>query len=62
MQIDWGDRSRKLRRRSAVHHYKKGRFTLTVRAVDKAGNVTAKKKALRIPCTPLTRGGLTAPR
>ena len=49
VQIDWGDRSRKLRRRSAVHHYKKGRYTLTVRAVDKAGNITAKKKALRIP-------------
>ena len=49
VQIDWGDKSRKLRRRSAVHHYKKGRYTLTVRAVDKAGNVTAKKKALRIP-------------
>ena len=32
-----------------MHHYKKGRYTLTVRAVDKAGNVTAKKKALRIP-------------
>jgi hypothetical protein len=49
VQIDWGDKSRKLRRRSAVHHYKKGRYTLTVRAVDKAANVTAKKKVLRIP-------------
>ena len=27
----------------------KGRYTLRVRAVDKAGNVTAKKKVLRIP-------------
>jgi hypothetical protein len=49
VQIDWGDGSSKPRRRSAVHHYKKGRYTLTVRAVDKAGNVTAKKKTLRIP-------------
>ena len=49
VRIDWGDKSRRLFRRSAVHHYKKGRYTLVVQAVDKAGNVTAKKKALRIP-------------
>ena len=49
VQIDWGDGSRKLRRRSAVHSYKKGRYTLRVTAVDKAGNKTVKKKALRIP-------------
>ena len=49
VQIDWGDGSRKLRRRSAVHSYKKGRFTLRVTAADKAGNLTVKRKALRIP-------------
>ena len=49
VQIDWGDGSRKLRRRSAVHSYKKGRFTLRVTAADKAGNLTVKSKALRIP-------------
>jgi hypothetical protein len=49
VQIDWGDGSRKLRRRSAVHSYKKGRFTLKVTAADKAGNKTVKSKALRIP-------------
>ena len=45
MQIDWGDGSRKLRRRSAVHSYKKGRYTLKVTAADKAGNLTVKSKA-----------------
>ena len=49
VQIDWGDGSRKLRRRSAVHSYKAGRFTLKVTAADKAGNKTVKSKALRIP-------------
>ena len=49
VEIDWGDGSRKLRRRSAVHSYKKGRFTLKVTAADKAGNKTVKSKALRIP-------------
>ena len=49
VEIDWGDGSRKLRRRSAVHSYKKGRFTLKVTAADKAGNLTVKRKALRIP-------------
>ena len=49
VRIDWGDKSKRIRRRSAVHHYKKGRYTLIVQAVDNAGNVTSKKKALRIP-------------
>jgi hypothetical protein len=49
VRIDWGDKSKRIRRRSAVHHYKKGRYTLRVQAVDRAGNVTTKKKALRIP-------------
>ena len=49
VSIDWGDKSKRIRRRSAVHHYKPGRYTLIVQAVDKAGNVTTKKKALRIP-------------
>ncbi len=49
VQIDWGDGSRKLRRRSAVHSYKKGRYTLRVTAADRAGNKTVKSKALRIP-------------
>lgn len=49
VRIDWGDKSRRQFRRSAVHHYKKGRYTLVVSAVDKAGNVKAKKTSLRIP-------------
>ena len=49
MQIDWGDGSRKVRRRSSVHSYKKGRYTLKVTAADKAGNLTVKSKVLRIP-------------
>ena len=49
VRIDWGDKSRAQYRRSAVHHYKKGRYTLVVQAADKAGNVTTKKKALQIP-------------
>ena len=49
VRIDWGDKSKRQYRRSAVHHYQKGRYTLTVQAADKAGNVKAKKKALRIP-------------
>jgi hypothetical protein len=49
VRIDWGDKSKPIRRRSGVHHYKPGRYTLIVQAVDKAGNVTTKKKALRIP-------------
>jgi hypothetical protein len=49
VRIDWGDKAKRERRRSSVHHYKKGRYTLVVQAVDKAGNVTSKKKALRIP-------------
>ena len=49
VQIDWGDGSRKIRRRSSVHSYKKGRYTLKVTAADKAGNLTVKSKALRIP-------------
>ena len=49
VSVDWGDRSRKQRGSRRSHRYKKGRYTLTVRAVDKAGNVTAKKKVLRIP-------------
>ena len=49
VQIDWGDGSRKVRRRSSVHSYKKGRYTLKVTAADKAGNATVKSKVLRIP-------------
>ena len=49
VQIAWGDGSRKLRRRSAVQSYKKGRYTLRVTAADRAGNETVKSKALRIP-------------
>jgi hypothetical protein len=49
VRIDWGDKSRRQFRRSAVHHYKKGRYTLAVSAIDKAGNATTKKKVLSIP-------------
>ena len=49
VRIDWGDRSKRIRRRSGVHSYRPGRYTLRVQAVDKAGNVTTKSRVLRIP-------------
>ena len=41
--------SRRRRRRATTRHrYKRGKFTLKVAAVDKAGNVTRKETKLRI--------------
>ena len=49
VELDFGDGSRKTRRRSVAHRYKKaGRYTVVARAVDKAGNVTVKRLTLRI--------------
>jgi hypothetical protein len=46
--IDFGDRSRRVRDDTASHRYRRGKFTLTVRAVDKAGNVGRRAVTLRI--------------
>ena len=49
VEIDFGDGSRKTRRRSVTHRYRKaGRYTVVARAADKAGNVTVKRLSLRI--------------
>jgi hypothetical protein len=46
--IDFGDHSSTTRSRKVTHHYRAGKFTLKVAAVDKAGNVTRKEVKLRI--------------
>jgi hypothetical protein len=46
--IAFGDRSHSVRGRSARHAYRRGRFTLTVSAADKAGNVARRSVKLRI--------------
>jgi hypothetical protein len=46
--IDFGDHSATTRSRKVTHHYRAGKFTLKVAAVDKAGNVTRKEVKLRI--------------
>ncbi len=46
--VDYGDRSRKSRSADTRHRYSRGRYTLKVAAVDKAGNVTRKQVRLRI--------------
>jgi hypothetical protein len=46
--VDYGDKSAKSRTRTTRHRYKRGKFTLKVAAVDKAGNVTRKKTKLTI--------------
>ena len=49
VRIYWGDQAGVFfEGRSAMHRYRKGRFTLVVRAVDKAGNVTRDSTSLRI--------------
>lgn len=47
VEVRYGDGERTKRRRS-VHRYGRGKYTLTVRAVDKARNVALKKVRLRI--------------
>jgi hypothetical protein len=46
--VDYGDHSPTTRTATTRHRYKRGKFTLKVAAVDKAGNVTRKEVKLRI--------------
>jgi hypothetical protein len=46
--MTWGDKSGTFEGRTGVHIYRRGRFTLIVRAVDRAGNVTRHEFRLRI--------------
>jgi hypothetical protein len=46
--VDYGDKSATSRTRTTRHRYKRGKFTLKVAAVDKAGNVTRKRTKLTI--------------
>ncbi len=46
--VNYGDRSATSRTSTTRHRYKRGKFTLKVAAVDKAGNVTRKTVKLRI--------------
>jgi hypothetical protein len=46
--VDYGDRSGTTHTRTTRHRYKRGKFTLKVAAVDKAGNVTRKQTKLTI--------------
>jgi hypothetical protein len=48
VEIDWGDKSGRVRAARASHRYRAGRFTLTVKAVDKVGNVSRRTIKLRI--------------
>ena len=48
VEIDFGDRSRRVRATRASHRYRAGKFTLTVKAVDKTGNVARRTVKLRI--------------
>jgi hypothetical protein len=48
VELDFGDRSRRVRRASAVHRYRGGRFRLTAKAVDMVGNVARRRVTLRI--------------
>ncbi len=46
--VDYGDKSATTQTRTTRHRYKRGKFTLKVAAVDKAGNVTRKETKLTI--------------
>jgi len=48
VEINFGDRTRRVRAKRALHRYRAGSFTLTVKAVDKIGNVALRKVKLRI--------------
>jgi hypothetical protein len=48
VEIDWGDKSRRVRALRAAHRYRAGRFTLAVKAVDNVGNVARRTIKLRI--------------
>jgi hypothetical protein len=47
-QIDWGDGSPRILGSNGVHRYRRGKYELAVKAVDKAGNVTRNVYSLRI--------------
>jgi hypothetical protein len=46
--VDYGDRSPTTHTATTRHRYKRGKFTLKIAAVDKAGNVARERRALRI--------------
>jgi hypothetical protein len=46
--VDYGDRSKTSKAANTRHRYKRGRYTVKVAAVDRAGNVTRKQVRLRI--------------
>ena len=48
VEIDWGDKSPRVRAARASHRYRAGKFTLRVKAVDKVGNVSRRTVKLRI--------------
>ena len=48
VDVDYGDRSRVGHATTSRHRYRRGRFTLTVTARDRAGNVTRKGVKLRM--------------
>jgi hypothetical protein len=49
VEIDWGDDSRAVRRRSARHRYRRsGRYAITVKATDRADNVTTRRISVRV--------------
>jgi hypothetical protein len=48
VQIDFGDRSRKVLATRAAHRYRAGRFFIKARVVDKVGNVTVQNFRLRV--------------
>jgi hypothetical protein len=48
VKVDYGDRRGTTRARTSFHAYRRGRFTLKVTAVDRAGNVARRSVKLRI--------------
>jgi hypothetical protein len=48
IEFDFGDKSRRVRGTHVAHRYRAGKFTLTVKAVDKTGNVARRTVKLRI--------------
>jgi len=48
VKVDWGDGTPNVRGALTRHFYRSGRFTLTVKAVDRTRNVTIRRYSLRI--------------
>jgi hypothetical protein len=48
INVDYGDRSPISNSKTTRHRYKRGKFTLKVAAIDKAGNIARVQKKLRI--------------